>query len=71
MSCVCFRLPKERHEVLNMGSYNYLGFSENRGPCAEAATETTRKYGVVSFNSRQELGKIWHNGEQLRVVCWI
>ncbi|XP_016418059.1 serine palmitoyltransferase 2-like isoform X2 [Sinocyclocheilus rhinocerous] len=33
-------------DVINMGSYNYLGFAENTGTCADAASECTVKYGV-------------------------
>ena len=43
--------------MLNFGSYNYLGFSENNGPCSEAASDVTHKYGIMSYGSRQELGK--------------
>uniref|UniRef100_A0A8C9W7L4 serine C-palmitoyltransferase n=1 Tax=Scleropages formosus TaxID=113540 RepID=A0A8C9W7L4_SCLFO len=43
-------------EVINMGSYNYLGFAENTGPCAEAAAEVTMKYGVGVSSTRQEMG---------------
>ncbi|XP_052766413.1 serine palmitoyltransferase 2-like [Mya arenaria] len=53
-----YEVPKERFPVLNMGSYNYLGFSNTTGPCADAVTEATRKYGIISYNSRQELGTL-------------
>ena len=39
-----------------MGSYNYLGFAENTGPCADAAAEVTMKYGVGVASTRQEIG---------------
>lgn len=44
-------------EVINMGSYNYLGFAENVGACADAAIESTKKYGVGVGSTRCELGK--------------
>ncbi|XP_030627598.1 serine palmitoyltransferase 2b isoform X2 [Chanos chanos] len=43
-------------DVINMGSYNYLGFAENTGLCADAATECTVKYGVAVCSSRHEMG---------------
>lgn len=43
-------------DVINLGSYNYLGFAENTGPCADAAAEVTRAYGVGVASTRQEIG---------------
>lgn len=40
-----------------MGSYNYLGFAENTGACADAAIEATEKYGVGVGSTRCEIGK--------------
>lgn len=40
-----------------MGSYNYLGFAENTGACADAAVEVTQKYGVGVGSTRCELGE--------------
>jgi len=39
-----------------MGSYNYLGFAESSGTCADAASECTVKYGVGVSSTRQEMG---------------
>lgn len=44
-------------DVINMGSYNYLGFAENTGACADAAVESTQKYGAGVSSSRCEIGK--------------
>lgn len=44
-------------DVINMGSYNYLGFAENVGACADAAIESTKKYGVGVGSTRCELGE--------------
>lgn len=43
--------------ITNMGSYNYLGFAENTGACAEAAIEATHKYGVGVSSTRSEMGR--------------
>jgi len=43
-------------ETLNMSSYNYLGFAQSEGPCADAVDETVRKYGLSSCSSRADVG---------------
>lgn len=43
-------------EALNLGSYNYLGFAENSGKCAQDSIETIRKYSVACSAARQEIG---------------
>lgn len=40
----------------NFGSYNYLGFAENTGPCTDAAERAIKEYGVASCASRLQLG---------------
>ncbi|XP_068199199.1 serine palmitoyltransferase 2b [Antennarius striatus] len=45
-------------DVINMGSYNYLGFAENTGTCANATIEATQKYGVGVGSSRCEKGNL-------------
>jgi len=45
-------------KALNMGSYNYLGFAENDGPCSREAIESVKQYGVASSSARQELGTL-------------
>jgi len=42
---------------MNMGSYNYLGFAQTEGLCADAAVEATHKYGCGMCSSRHELGE--------------
>lgn len=44
-----------------MGSYNYLGFAENTGACADAAIESTQKYGAGVGSTRCEMGKDQRN----------
>lgn len=51
-----FELTGKKQHVLNFGSYNYLGFAENKGPCADAVEKVTHKYGLGCCGSRQELG---------------
>lgn len=57
------------HDVINLGSYNYLGFAENTGACADAAAAVTRKYGVGVSSSRQEMGNLDRHEELERLVA--
>ncbi|XP_021929475.1 serine palmitoyltransferase 2 isoform X1 [Zootermopsis nevadensis] len=43
-------------KCLNLGSYNYLGFAEADGPCADAAAEAIEMYGCAMCSTVQELG---------------
>ena len=44
-------------DCINLGSYNYLGFAQNSGPCADAAIESVYKYGPGASSTRRELGE--------------
>jgi serine palmitoyltransferase len=52
-----FEFTGTQTTCLNLGSYNYLGFAQNKGPCAEDSIEAIHKYGIATYNSRRELGK--------------
>ncbi|KAK9465526.1 pyridoxal phosphate-dependent transferase [Lipomyces arxii] len=43
-------------ECLNLSSYNYLGFAQSEGQCADAAEEIARRYGTSTNSSRAEVG---------------
>ena len=43
-------------ETLNMSSYNYLGFAQSEGPCADAVEETVRKYSLSLCSPRADAG---------------
>ncbi|KAJ7135502.1 serine palmitoyltransferase 2 [Mycena crocata] len=45
-----------RTRVLNISSYNYLGFAQAKGGCADAVEDSIRRYGVSSAGSRLEGG---------------
>lgn len=55
-SCWSFELLETKSTFLNLGSYNYLGFAQNEGPCAENTKDIIKKYGWATSSSRQELG---------------
>ncbi|XP_012671022.1 serine palmitoyltransferase 2b [Clupea harengus] len=60
---------KVNKDVINMGSYNYLGFAENTGMCADAATEATLQYGVGVTSTRQEMGNLDKHEELENLVA--
>lgn len=43
-------------ETLNMSSYNYLGFAQSDGPCADAVEECVKRYGVSFASPRADAG---------------
>ncbi|XP_056623318.1 serine palmitoyltransferase 2 isoform X2 [Triplophysa dalaica] len=55
--------------VINLGSYNYLGFGENNGSCADAAGEATMKYGVGVASTRHEMGNLDRHEELEKQVA--
>lgn len=48
--------PGTTTRVLNVASYNYLGFSQSRGRCADAVEESIKRYGVSACGTRLEGG---------------
>eukprot|EP00049_Salpingoeca_infusionum_P022248 m.5742 g.5742 ORF g.5742 m.5742 type:complete len:508 (+) comp5083_c0_seq1:228-1751(+) len=53
-----FHETGEEKEYINLGSYNYLGFAENKGPCADQSIEAIKKYGVTCSSPRAEAGTL-------------
>lgn len=43
-------------ETLNMSSYNYLGFAQSEGPCADAVENALKKYGTSFASPRSDVG---------------
>jgi serine palmitoyltransferase len=43
-------------QTLNVSSYNYLGFAQSQGPCADAVEECVRKYGLGACSPRADSG---------------
>ncbi|KAJ7057122.1 pyridoxal phosphate-dependent transferase [Mycena amicta] len=41
-----------RTRALNISSYNYLGFAQSKGGCADAVEESIRRYGVTAAGTR-------------------
>ncbi|KAF5350432.1 hypothetical protein D9756_008665 [Leucocoprinus leucothites] len=45
-------LTGNRTRALNISSYNYLGFAQARGGCADAVEESIKRYGISSCGTR-------------------
>ncbi|KAI8809477.1 pyridoxal phosphate-dependent transferase [Cladochytrium replicatum] len=43
-------------ECLNLSSYNYLGFAQSEGPCADSVEESIKTFGVAVGSSRMDAG---------------
>lgn len=53
-----FRLLGTKRVCLNMASYNYLGFAQSEGPCADAVADTIREVGVSVASTRPDRGTL-------------
>ncbi|XP_026672234.1 serine palmitoyltransferase 2 isoform X2 [Ceratina calcarata] len=53
-----FQFTGTSTECINLGSYNYLGFAESDGKCADESIETLKKFGCANCTSRLELGNM-------------
>jgi serine palmitoyltransferase len=49
-------LTGTKTRVLNISSYNYLGFAQGQGGCADVVEETIKRYGISTCGSRLEGG---------------
>ncbi|CAJ0957003.1 unnamed protein product, partial [Mesorhabditis belari] len=52
-----FKFPGTQTEVINVGSYNYLGFAQNKGPCADAASTKINDEGLATCSTVHENGR--------------
>ena len=51
-----FKLKGTTTQTLNMSSYNYLGFAQSEGECADAAEQSIKKYGISFCSPRADCG---------------
>ena len=65
--CWTFQSSGGTSRVLNFGSYNYLGFAQSNGPCAEASKEAINKYGIAPASTQHSIGSstLQHDLEKL------
>jgi len=57
-------LTGTKTRALNISSYNYLGFAQGYGGCADVVEETIKRYGVSTCGARLEGGT-----SDLHVMC--
>ncbi|ORX99432.1 PLP-dependent transferase [Basidiobolus meristosporus CBS 931.73] len=62
-----FRYTGGTTTLLNLGSYNYLGFSENDGPCTDSVEDSLLEYGLSTNSTRFEGGthELHNDAEEL------
>lgn len=53
-----YKVTENRVEALNLASYNYLGFAENTGKCADSVEANIRNNCLGVGSTRQELGTL-------------
>ncbi|PLN80788.1 PLP-dependent transferase [Aspergillus taichungensis] len=53
---VLFQLTGTTTDTLNLSSYNYLGFAQSEGPCADNAEATIRRDGISMGGSCSDAG---------------
>uniref|UniRef100_A0A8B9IVH5 serine C-palmitoyltransferase n=1 Tax=Amazona collaria TaxID=241587 RepID=A0A8B9IVH5_9PSIT len=56
-------------DIINMGSYNYLGFAQKAGTCQEAAAKVLSQYGAGVCSTRQEMGNLDKHEELEKLVA--
>lgn len=54
--CWSFQFTGTTTRCINLGSYNYLGFADVKGPCADNSEKTAREAGLALASPRVELG---------------
>lgn len=52
-----FEFTGTQTKCINLGSYNYLGFAENHGQCAEDAVKSIETHGIATCSARRDLGE--------------
>lgn len=53
-----FRFTGLTTQALNISSYNYLGFNQSKGGCADAVEEAIKLYGVSAVGNRLDAGTL-------------
>lgn len=64
-----FDYPGGHTRTLNISSYNYLGFAQARGGCADAVEDAIRRYGLTSMGARRESGTLDLHVQAERLVA--
>lgn len=64
-----FRFTGGKTRALNISAYNYLGFAQSHGGCADAVEESVKRYSVSSFGSRLGAGSLDLQSQAEKVVA--
>ncbi|UZJ57102.1 hypothetical protein CBS101457_006422 [Exobasidium rhododendri] len=64
-----FRFTGEKTRALNVSAYNYLGFAQSHGGCADAVMESLKRYGVSSYGSRMGAGSLDLHAQAEKLVA--
>lgn len=67
--CWSFQFTDKRTEVINVGSYNYLGFAENNGVCSKSAALAIDKGGISVCSTVHEQGMTKAQDELEKLVA--
>jgi serine palmitoyltransferase len=65
----CNRLTGRKVEAINFSSYNYLGFAQKEGLCADQVEEAVNTYGISSAGVRLEAGTLDMHAQLERKVA--
>ncbi|VDN10163.1 unnamed protein product [Dibothriocephalus latus] len=68
-SCWTFEYTGTTTNVMNFGSYNYLGFAESNGSCTEADVKAIEQYGLGVASPRLEAGTLKLHSELEKLVA--
>jgi serine palmitoyltransferase len=66
---ITFRFTGTTTQALNISSYNYLGFAQSRGGCADAVEEVINAYGIGAGGSRADVGTLDLHGQAEKLVA--
>ncbi|KAB0799751.1 hypothetical protein PPYR_07631 [Photinus pyralis] len=58
-----FKFTGRKRKCINLGSYNYLGFSDKSGYCTEMAIKALHTYGISTGATRERYGNNEINNE--------
>lgn len=64
-----FQLTGKTIQTLNLSSYNYLGFAQSHGSCADRVEQTIANYGISASSTRADVGSLDLHVEVERLVA--
>uniref|UniRef100_A0A1I7XUC2 serine C-palmitoyltransferase n=1 Tax=Heterorhabditis bacteriophora TaxID=37862 RepID=A0A1I7XUC2_HETBA len=64
-----YRYPGTQTNVINVGSYNYLGFAQCKGPCADAAAKSIDLEGLSTCTTVHERGSSVSQYKLEKLIC--